>query len=72
MVWYASPGEDLKLSPKLRRHFIGPVVVINKFNDVTYEIQLNAKGSKRVVHHDKLLRYQGRENPKWIKKAVEK
>lgn len=72
LVWYAAPVIDAKLAPKLQRSFVGPIVILQRFNDLTYEIQIDAKGSKRVVHHDKLLPYRGREIPKWTKKVIKK
>ena len=70
LVWYAAQGQNLHLSPKLRPSYTGPVLVVTKFNDLTYELQLNGNGSKKTVHHDKLLPYLGRERPKWIKTAM--
>ena len=60
LVWYASPSEDINIAPKLRRSYMGPVLIVKKFNDLTYQVQLNAKGVKKIVHHDKLLSYKGR------------
>ena len=72
LVWYASAGRDTKLAPKLRPSYTGPVVVVQRFNDLTYEIQLDQKGTRKIVHHDKLLPYLGNERPRWMKAAVKK
>ena len=66
MVWYGSPTTDLNLAPKLRKSFIGPVVIIKKYNALTYLIQVDSKKTQKVVHHNKLLPYRGSEKPKWI------
>lgn len=70
MVWYASDLQQFHITPKLRKTFMGPVVIVKKYSELTYMIQLDSKGSKKVVHHDKILPYQGSMRPKWMKKAV--
>ena len=66
LVWYASGTIDLQITPKLRRSYMGPVVVLKKINDLNYLIQLDAKKTQKVVHHNKLLPYRGKQKPRWI------
>lgn len=69
LVWYACFAEDRHLAPKLRRKYMGPALVLHKFNDLTYQIQ-TTKDEKRVIHHDKILPYLGINRPRWAKKAI--
>jgi hypothetical protein len=41
-------------------------------NDLTYLIQLDAKGEQKMVHHDKLKPYEGPVILKWAKTALKK
>jgi hypothetical protein len=68
LVWYASEIGQFNIAPKLRKSFIGPVCVTKHYNDLTYMIQLNKKGDRKVVHHDKLLPSKGQNKPNWTKK----
>ena len=66
LVWYASGAVDLQITPKLRRSYMGPVVVLKKINDLNYLIQIDAKKTQKVVHHNKLLPYRGNQRPRWV------
>ena len=66
LAWYASKSTELHIAPKLRKSYTGPVVIIKKFNDLNYMIQVDAKKAKKVVNHDKLLPYKGKLRPRWI------
>ena len=44
-------------------------VVLKNLSDVTYLIGIE-KVDNRVVHHDKLKRYEGQNRPKWKDRAV--
>jgi hypothetical protein len=69
LVWYTTPTLDGHLAPKLRRSYMGPVVVVKKINDLNYIIQVNSQKVQKVVHHNKLLPYRGKEKPRWISVA---
>lgn len=72
LVWYAScPSEEKHLAPKLRRKYIGPVVIVARIDDLLYRIKIK-KQSERVVHYDKLLPYFGTSRPRWVSKATPK
>jgi hypothetical protein len=57
-------GEYAKLQPI----FIGPCVVVKVHSELVIEIQLDARGSRKVVNHNKLLLYRGDRPPKWAQK----
>ncbi len=52
-VWLHQPAVPTGLSPKLWKHWIGPCIITEVLNDVTYRIEL-PDGSVRVVHFDRL------------------
>ena len=70
LVWYANSASQIHLAPKLRKTFIGPVIVVERKNDLNYLIQLNTKREFRLVHHNKLMPYGGSSHPSWIKVAL--
>lgn len=64
-VWYQS-GPKKDISPKLQSLYTGPYLIIRKFNDINYEIQLDEIGTK------KLKTYNGDNIPKWMKTLIKK
>jgi transposase InsO family protein len=71
-VWYASEFRQLDIVPKLRVPYCGPFLVIKKINDLNYVLQLDAKGTQKLVHHNKLKPYLGSTTLKWAKTALKK
>ena len=71
LVWYRTEMGQLRMTPKLRHAFEGPFVVVKKINDLNYIIQLGQRGPTKVVHHDRLKKYEGKKNPKWAVKATQ-
>ncbi len=70
LVWYHNPAMQTHLPPKLRKAYIGPMLVLERKNDLTYTILTNSKKETKVVHHDKLLSYRGTQRPPWIRNAL--
>ena len=70
LVWYATPTAQVHIAPKLRKCFIGPVLIVEKKNDLNYVIQVDRRKEMRVVNHDKLYPYKGTQRPSWIKVAL--
>jgi transposase InsO family protein len=70
MVWYQTDISQLHIAPKLRKPYEGPYVVVKRVNDLNYVIQLDAKGKRRFVHHNKLKPYKGDLRFKWAKSAI--
>jgi hypothetical protein len=68
LVWYLSGTNQQHIAPKLRVTYEGPFLVTRKINDQIYEMQVNAKGNKKVVHHNRLKPYEGKNIPRWTKK----
>ncbi|XP_045482836.1 uncharacterized protein LOC123686668 [Harmonia axyridis] len=58
LVWLYNPQRKRRLSPKLQRDWEGPYKVIKRINDVVYRIQSFPKGKKRVVHVNRLAKYE--------------
>ncbi len=70
LVWYSFPSSQVHLPPKLRKSYSGPMLVVEKKNELTYLIQVNGKKETKVVHHDKLLPYKGSKRPSWVMSAL--
>jgi hypothetical protein len=49
--------------PKLEKAFDGSYVIKEKRSALNYVLQLNKGGQERVVHHNKLKRYEGKNPP---------
>ena len=45
--------------------WLGPVVVIKRLNDVTYQVKMNERDVK-IIHYDLLKPYEGCDIPKWL------
>lgn len=71
-VWYLNEARKEGISPKLQPLYIGPCLIIKKFNDINYQIQLNGQGVTKVVNHDKLKPYLAGVTPKWMTKIIQK
>ena len=70
LVWYLNEIPQPDLSPKLQDRYSGPFVVLWKYNQLDYLIQKDKKGTRAVVHHDKLKPYEGKIRLSWAKSAV--
>ena len=70
-VWYLNESRTEGISPKLQPSYLGPCLITNKLNDINYVIQVDGKGTRKVVNHNKLKPYNGTIYPKWMK-SVEK
>ena len=70
LVWYQTEIGQQHVTPKLRRPFQGPFLVIKKLNDLNYMLQLNEKGTRKVVHHNKLKPYKGQMALHWARSAL--
>lgn len=62
-VWLFDPTRKVGLNPKLQRPWKGPFKVIEKINDILYAVQQSPRHKTRLVHHDKLKKYSGRNLP---------
>ena len=71
-IWFYTDVGQLGMAPKLRSPYEGPYLVIKKINDLNYMIQLDGKGRKKVVHHNRLKPYLGNARLRWAKSAIKK
>ena len=53
---------------KLQNLWQGPYIITKKLSDLNFEIQINQKGSRKILHHDKLKRFYSEQLPKWVHK----
>ena len=69
-MWHANVHSSVKgICNKLQPAYIGPYVITERRNDRNYMAQVGPKDGKvKPVHHDKLLKYNGRNPPSWAVK----
>ena len=72
LAWYLTNKNQLATSPKLRRPYEGPYLVLHRISDLDYIIQFNSEGKKQLVNHDRLKPYEGEQKLKWAKTALQK
>ena len=65
-VWYYNPKRKVGFNPKLQRPWKGPMIVVDRLNEVLFRIQSGPKAKPQVVHHDKLKPYLGEDKPEWF------
>jgi len=61
LVWLYSPQRKKGISPKLMRPWKGPFTVTKRLNDLVYRIQLGPWTKPKVVHHNRLWKYRGKD-----------
>ena len=66
-VWYLNESRKEGNCQKLQPLYLGPCLILKRFNDINYQIQTDAKGTTKVINHDKLKPYKGGNIPKWMK-----
>lgn len=70
-VWMLTGKGQTHISPKLRVAYEGPFLVLAKLSDLNYLVQFDARGHRKVVHHNKLKKYEGELKLKWAKRALQ-
>ena len=70
-VWLHNLKRKKGLCPKLQRPWDGPYIVIKCIDDLVYRIQKGARGKPRVVHTNRLKRYEGADVPDWFQGVPE-
>ena len=69
IVWMANLGARKKgVTPKFLPKWKGPYLIVHKFNDILVEV-LKSHSKTSIVHTDHLKTYQGRNLPKWLRRA---
>lgn len=72
LVWCLTDISQLDIAPKLRKPYEGPYVVLDRYSKLDYLIQFNDRGKKKVMHHNRLKPYEGNQEPRWAKSALNK
>ncbi|XP_062596869.1 uncharacterized protein LOC134258359 [Saccostrea cucullata] len=72
VVWKLNENIYVGECAKLQPVYIGPCVVVKVHSDLVFEIQLDARGQRKVVNHNKLLPYRGSQPPKWVQNIEQK
>ena len=57
---------------KLEPNYTSPYVIIFKFNPLNLKIQMNISDATKVVHHNKLERYEVDNPPYWAENCPRK
>ena len=71
LAWLFSAIKQKGVSPKLSRVWKGPYRIVKKLSDCTYCVKLSAKAKPKVVHRNRLLKYEGvRGNTNTIEEPV--
>ena len=58
LVWLVNKSRRKGICPKLQRKWLGPVLVTQKVNDVTYRIRMS-KVDTKVIPYEQLKSYRG-------------
>ena len=66
LVWELNETRTHKKCQKLQNIWAGPYIVMQKLSDLNFQIQINARGKRKVVHHDKVKPYLSDDIPRWI------
>ena len=69
VVWYLMEVKKLGVAPKLEYCFEGPYVIKRKISELDFVLQVDRAGTEKPVHHNKLKPYEGKNLPKWVKRA---
>ena len=66
-VWLYSPAKRKGISPKLQCKWTGPFLIIDVLDDCVYRIQKSPKCKPKVVHRDRITKYNGKDAHNWLK-----
>ncbi len=66
VVWVENEVIAPGLCPKLQPAYKGPCLILKKYNELTYSVQLHSNGPACVLHHNKMKPYLGTDIPVWI------
>ena len=72
LVWCLHEVRKVGITPKLEKRYSGPYVVKERTSAVNFIIQTDRKGSTKLLHHDKLKRYEGENPPHWANIVIER
>ena len=69
VVWLLQEATHVGECQKLVRIYEGPYLVIRKYSDINFLLQLDGPGKTKLAHHNKLKPYEGDKAPRWVLKA---
>ena len=72
LAWYRNELKKENTCPTLQASYIGPVLVLENYNDIDFLMQKERNGKPVVVHHDKMKPYYGTKKLSWKHAAVRK
>ena len=65
-VWYFKPRRRVGYNPKFQADWKGPMVVIERLNNVLYRIKSDPRAKPDIAHHDYIRPYQCEDKPTWF------
>ena len=68
-VWLRSTQKKKGVTPKLMTKWVGPYLVIAKLTDVVYRIQMSQRAKPKVIHLNRLKKYEGPPRDGWLNKT---
>ena len=71
-VWVLNETRKVGQCPKLQPMYVGPYPILKRLDDLTFLVQMDSQGKRRVVNHNKLKLYEGENPPKWGIKFLKK
>ena len=69
VVWLLQEARHVGECQKLVRIYEGPYLVIRKYSDINFLLQLDGRGKTKPAHHNKLKPYEGDKAPRWVLKS---
>ena len=66
-VWLWDPSRKRGISPKLTSNWKGPLVIVQRIDDLLYRVQRGPRAKPKVVHINRLRPYEGENPPTWYK-----
>ena len=69
VVWLLQEARHVGECQKLIRIYEGLYLVIRKYSDKNFLLQLDSQGKTKPAHHNKLRPYEGDKAPRWVQKV---
>ena len=69
LVWCLDESRKVGVTPKLEHVYDGPFLVVKKYSEWDFLLQVDRTGKETGVSHDKLKPYEGDKPPPWVKRA---
>ena len=69
IVWLLQEARQVGECQKLIRVYECPYLVIRKYSDINFFLQLDGRGKTKPAHHNKLKPYKGDKAPRSVQKV---